>query len=164
MFGLRYGWYLQLTNVKPTQVCSASATKLFQQHWRHLKGNYELIERLDQGHLYPQGERQDKHVTVRARISDRRAAALPKRLSKPLLGLRAAIQPDLYIHGSSSACAVHVGCTWNYLDVGRLAWGRLYSQTSTGLTFTQIAPTFMQINHVGVTTIERLDQGHLSIL
>jgi hypothetical protein len=25
------------------------------------------------------------------------------------------------LHGSPSACAVHVGCTWTYLDVGRLA-------------------------------------------
>jgi hypothetical protein len=28
------------------------------------------IERLDQGHLYPLGERQDKHVTGGARTSD----------------------------------------------------------------------------------------------
>jgi hypothetical protein len=33
---------MQLSNVKPTQVCSAPAAKLIQQHWRHLKGNYEL--------------------------------------------------------------------------------------------------------------------------
>jgi hypothetical protein len=33
-------------------------------------------------------------------------------------------------------------------------------QAASGLTFTQIAPTVMQINHVGVTTIARLDQGH----
>jgi hypothetical protein len=53
-----FSWYLQLSNVKPTQVCSApagrkvisttlaavlqQAAKLFQQHWRHLKGNYEF--------------------------------------------------------------------------------------------------------------------------
>jgi hypothetical protein len=41
---------LQLSNVKPTQVSTASAAKFFQQHWRHLKGNYELnsaIEKAD---------------------------------------------------------------------------------------------------------------------
>jgi hypothetical protein len=37
------GWYLQLFNVKPTQVCgAAAAAKLFQHYCRHLKGNYEL--------------------------------------------------------------------------------------------------------------------------
>jgi hypothetical protein len=111
-----------------------------QEYDRNMTGRQDdiqrtLIERLDQGHLYPQGERQDKHVTVRARISDRRAAALPKRLSKQLIRLLfgTSTWPESGytarpLHGSSSACAVHVGCTWNYLDVGRLARGRLYVQ------------------------------------
>jgi hypothetical protein len=43
VFGLLYAnWYLQPSNVKPSQVCTAPAAKFFQQHWRHLKGNYEL--------------------------------------------------------------------------------------------------------------------------
>jgi hypothetical protein len=31
--------------------------------------NVHIIERLDQGHLYPLGERRDKHVTGGARTS-----------------------------------------------------------------------------------------------
>ncbi len=35
--------FLKLSNVKPTQVWSEQAERqLFQQHWRHLKGNYDL--------------------------------------------------------------------------------------------------------------------------
>jgi hypothetical protein len=59
--------------------------------------NYKAIERLDQGHLYPLGERRDKHVTVGARTSDLRPQdSLFTGYSEPLLGMRAAIQPDLY--------------------------------------------------------------------
>jgi hypothetical protein len=35
--------FLQLSNVKPTQVCSAPADRqVIQQNWRHLEGNYDL--------------------------------------------------------------------------------------------------------------------------
>ncbi len=64
-------------------------------------------ERLDQDHLHPLGEHRDTHVTVGARTSDplhrRRPLYLKSYLdslfvgnSEPVLGLRAAIQPDLY--------------------------------------------------------------------
>ncbi len=46
------------------------------------------IERLDQGHLYPLGERRDKHVTGGARNSAPpapQADALPKELSRQLI-------------------------------------------------------------------------------
>ncbi len=68
---------------------------------------YRTIERLDQGHLYPLGERRDKHVTGGARTSAllhrRRPLYLkgyPDSLyagySEPLLGLRPGLQPVLY--------------------------------------------------------------------
>ena len=68
----------------------------------------EVIERLDQGHLYPLGERRDKHVTGEARTSAllhrRRPLYLksyPDSLyadySEPLLGLRPGLQPVLYM-------------------------------------------------------------------
>jgi hypothetical protein len=41
-----------------------------------------VIERLDQGHLYPLGERQDIHVL---RPPAPQAAALPKELSRQLI-------------------------------------------------------------------------------
>ncbi len=46
---------------------------------------YISIERLDQGHLYPLGERRDKHVTGEARTSAPQADALPKELSRQLI-------------------------------------------------------------------------------
>jgi hypothetical protein len=50
------------------------------------------IERLDQGHLYPLGERRDKHVTVGARTSDllrhRRPLYLKSYLDSYLLAIR----------------------------------------------------------------------------
>ncbi len=61
------------------------------------------IERLDQGHLYPLGERRDKHVTGRARTSAplhrRRTLYLKSYLagySEPLLGLRPVLHSVLY--------------------------------------------------------------------
>jgi hypothetical protein len=45
------------------------ATSTLQEQLFELK-NEDAIERLDQSHLYPLEERQDKHVTVGARTSD----------------------------------------------------------------------------------------------
>ncbi len=87
------------------------------------------------------------------------AATLPKELSRQLIPWLfgnstwpGSCYTARHLHGSPSAYAVYVGCTWTYQGLLPLL----------GLmTFTQIAPTVKQINHVGVTTIERLDQGHL---
>jgi hypothetical protein len=65
------------------------------------------IERLDQGHLYPLGERRDKHVTGGARTSALLHRRLPlylksypdslyARYSEPLHGLLPGLQPVLY--------------------------------------------------------------------
>ncbi len=82
------------------------------------------IERLDQGHLYPLGEHRDKHVTVGARTSDLLHRRLPLYLKSYLDSLFTDYSEPL--HGSPSACVVHFGCTWTYLEgfsglyVGRL--------------------------------------------
>jgi hypothetical protein len=44
MFGLRYpGWYLHCPILRqPKSAAHKQVAKLFLQHWRRLKGNYEL--------------------------------------------------------------------------------------------------------------------------
>ena len=67
-----------------------------------------VIERLDQGHLYPLGERRDKHVTGGARTSallKSYSDSLYAGYSEPLLGLRPGLQPVLYM-----GAPVHVQC------------------------------------------------------
>jgi hypothetical protein len=61
---------------------------------------YNNIERPDQGHLYPLGERRDKHVRAGREPPALQADALPN--SEPL-------------HGCPSACGVTHGLTWRRL-------------------------------------------------
>ncbi len=55
------------------------------------------IERLDQGHLYPLGERRDKHFTVGARTSDLLRRRRPLYLKSYLDSLFAGYSEPLHI-------------------------------------------------------------------
>jgi hypothetical protein len=109
---------------------------------------YRTIERLDQGHLYPLGERRDKPPPPPAPQAD----ALPKELSRQLISwlfgtstwAGAAFGP---LHGRPSACGVTHG-----LKLGS-------RPCKCGKPEPLASPRVS--NHVGVTTIERLDQSHL---
>jgi hypothetical protein len=100
------------------------------------------IERLDQSHLYPLGERRDKHVTGGARTAN----ALPRQLISWLFGTAtwpeagAAFGP---LHGRPSACGVTHG-----LQLGC----RPNSPCKCGKPEPLASPRVS--NHVGVTTIE----------
>jgi hypothetical protein len=68
--------FLQFSNVKPTQVCSAQAGR----HWRHLKGNYKLnfaFEKADRlGYLNQgrTGSQYDKNAQLTSFLSQRKLA------------------------------------------------------------------------------------------
>ncbi len=92
------------------------------------------IERLDQGHLYPLGERRDKHVTGGARTS----ALLHRRQGSP----------SACVYMDSTGCRPNSPCK----ALGFIPFQGPSLHTLQVRVFS---------NHVGVTTIERLDQGHL---
>jgi hypothetical protein len=75
--------------------------------------NVNIIERLDQGHLYPLGERRDKHVTGGARTS----APLHRRRTLYLKSYLDSLYADYSepLHGCPSACGVTHGLTWRRL-------------------------------------------------
>ncbi len=61
---------LQPTSLKKFQIHNTCLLPLYFLSPCPLFRLFIFIERLDQGHLYPLGERRDKHVTVGARTSD----------------------------------------------------------------------------------------------
>ncbi len=127
---------------------------------RHVPIN-QSIERPDQGHLYPLGEPRD---TCHSRGANLRppapqASALPKELSRQLIAgysellLGASGRPP---QGSPSACVYmdSTGCRRNSpcKALGFIPFQGPRLHTLQVQVFS---------NHVGVTTIERPDQGHL---
>jgi hypothetical protein len=116
------------------------------------------IEKLDQGHLYPLGERHAGQTMVtNLRYPAPQVATLPKKLSRQLLSwlfgsstwpeAGAAFGP---LHGRPSACGVTHG-----LKLG----SRPNSPCKCGKP--EPLASLRVLNHVRVTTIEKLDQGHL---
>jgi hypothetical protein len=107
------------------------------------------IERLDQGHLYPLGERRDKHVTGGARISallHRRRTLYLDSLSRQLISwlFGTSTWPEAGVafgplHGRPSACGIvlHMDLNW---DVGRIALA-----SAVNLNHLQVSVS----NHVG---------------
>jgi hypothetical protein len=72
-----------------------------------------IIERLDQGHLYPLGERRDKHVTGGAQTS----APLHRRRMLYLKSYLDSLYIDYLepLHGCPSACGITHGLIWRRL-------------------------------------------------
>jgi hypothetical protein len=117
------------------------------------------LERLDQGHLYPLGERHARQtmVTGGARTSAPLHHRRPLYLKTALFGAStwsSSMTTFGPLHGRPSAYAKHMDLNW---EVGRIALA-----SAATLNVHQASPRVS--NHVGVTTIERLDQGHLYLL
>jgi hypothetical protein len=121
--------------------------------------NIYIIERLDQGHLYPLGERRDKRVTGGAQTSAPsapQADALPKELSRQLIS---------WLFGASTCSSLDSirTSTWAPQCICQAYGLKLGSRPNSPCKCGKPEPLASPrvLNHVGVTTIERLDQGHL---